>query len=257
MEQSRFANGFWRVVTCLGVTLCSCSTPSRKPAENLSVRKVDFSAASQKDLAERARQIGDQMYPKVCALLSDGKYQSPSGFGIEVKPQLPNGNLGQTRLRTILLNGDCLDEFQNEPGLLEGVLVHEMGHVAQHYYRPIIGRWLVSTHHPPVYWVEGIADYICFKLLQTNTWACLECGSAQPHYRDGYSCAGAFLLFLESKYNPTIVPQLNTALRQGHYSEDFFVNRTGKDLPTLWADFQKTAAFSPGAARMLKVRQQL
>src|SRR5262249_28508097 len=162
---------------------------------------LEFDTASQKALAERAKQIGNQMYPRVCALLSDGKCQSPPSFDIQVKPRLPNGNMGQTRLRTILLNAEYIEQFQNEPELLEGVLVHEMGRVAQHYYRPIIGHWLVSTHRPPVYWVEGIADYVCFKLLQTNTWACLECGSARPHYRDGYSCAGAFLVFLESNFD--------------------------------------------------------
>ena len=257
MENTRFAPGRL-LIACLRVTLlCSCYTPYNKPAANLYVGKVEINAVSQKELAERARQIGNEMYPRVCGLLSDGKRKSPSGFDIVIKPQLPNGNLGQTRLRTILLNGSYIDEFRNEPGLLEAVLVHEMGHVAQHYYRPIIGRWLVFTHNPPVYWVEGMADYICFKVLQTNVWACAECGSAYPHYRDGYSCAGAFLVFLESTFNPTLVPQLHAALRQGQYSENFFVKTTGKDLPTLWGAFQKTSGFTPSAARMVKVRQEL
>jgi Peptidase of plants and bacteria len=258
MANAHFTPGNPFLAVCLGLTLlCSCSTSPNKHALNSCVRSVGVNAASQKELAERAKQVGNQMYPRVCGLLSEGKCQSPSGFNIEIKPQLPNGNLGQTRLRTVLLNANYIEEFQNEPGLLDEVLIHEMGHVAQHYYQPIIGRWLVFTHNPPGFWVEGIADYICFKLLQTNAWACAECGSTYPHYRDGYSCAGAFLLFLESTFNPMIVPQLNTALRQGRYSENFFVKMTGKDLPSLWTQFQKTSAFTPSAARMMKVRQEL
>jgi hypothetical protein len=257
-KKTGFAFSERLVAACLGGTLlCSCSTPSSKPTQLSPVRRVEVTAASQEELAKRARQIANQMYPGVCSLLSDGKCTFPSDFDIVLKPQLPNGIMGQTTLKKIQLNCAYLDEFCNEPGLLEQVLVHEMGHVAQHYYKPIVGSWLVSTHHPAVYWVEGLADYLCCKLLRTNSWACLECGSTYPHYRDGYSCTGAFLLFIESNFSPGIVAKLNTALRRGNYSEDFFLKMTGKELPALWEEFQKTSAFTPSAARMLEVRQEL
>src|SRR5215471_11046594 len=105
MEPRRVGHSYRVVTVCLGVmTLCCRSTSSSKPAQDLFVHSLEFDTASQKALAERAKQIGNRMYPRVCALLSDGKCQSPPSFDIQVKPRLPNGNMGQTRLRTILLN---------------------------------------------------------------------------------------------------------------------------------------------------------
>jgi hypothetical protein len=164
---------------------------------------------------------------------------------------------GEARFSQVCLNTQYLEQFRENPAVLDQALVHEMAHVAQHYYRPIIGRWLVVDPQPPFCWQEGIADYVCFKLGKTNGWRCAECDSVYPDYRNGYSCAGAFLLYLEGVYNTNIVRRLNTALRQGRYSDAFFWQATGKDLPALWAEFQNTPAFSPSAARMLELQQTL
>jgi hypothetical protein len=236
----------------------ACSTPSAKRAGPPYVRKVEFSGAPQiRALAERARQTGDQMYPGVCALLADGNWDFPSHFDICFKKRLPRMRSGEARMTQICLNNQYLQQFKENPATLDEMVVHEMAHVAQHYYRPIIGRWVVLTPRPPFCWQEGIADYVCFKLGQTNGWRCAECDSVYPHYRNGYSCAGAFLLYLEGTYSSNIVRQLNTALRQGRYSDDFFLNTTGKDLAALWSEFQHTPAFTPSAVRMLKLQQAL
>jgi hypothetical protein len=132
-----------------------------------------------------------------------------------------------------------------------------MAHVAQHYYRKILGRWLIADPRPPTYWAEGIADYVCVKLGITNGMPCAECNSVFPAYTDGYSCAGAFLLYLERTYNPRIVAQLNNALRRSRYSDEFFFQTTGKDLPMLWMEFRQTEAFTPAAARMLRLQEAL
>jgi hypothetical protein len=158
----------------------------------------------------------------------------------------------------IRLGVSDLDEHsERDLAYFDHVLIHEMAHVAQHYSRPFIGRWLVFTSHPPSCWREGIADYVYFKLCQTNPQPCAECGLRFPHYVNGYSCAGAFLLYLHKTYNPRIVGQLNTLLRRGGYSDDFFLKATGKTLPDLWGEFQETSAFTPNATRMLELQQSL
>lgn len=238
--------------------LSACSTPSAKPAGPSYVRKVEFGGPSQtKALAERARKTGDQMYPSVCALLADGNWDFPSQFDICFKKELPQMRTGEARMTQICLNSHYLNQFQENPATLDEMVVHEMAHVAQHYYHPIICRLVVFDPHPPSCWQEGIADYVCFKLGQTNGWHCAECDSQYPHYRNGYSCAGAFLLYLEGTYNSNVVRQLNTVLRRGRYSDDFFVSTTGKDLAALWSEFQRTPAFTSSAARMLELQQAL
>jgi hypothetical protein len=132
-----------------------------------------------------------------------------------------------------------------------------MVHVAQHYYRSIIGPWLVWNPRAPSFWQEGIADYVCSKLDTNNNWGCAECTFVSAHYRDGYSCAASFLDYLEKTYQQGIVPRLNAALRQGKYTEEFFARSTGKGLSALWAEFQKTPAFTSGAARMLELQASL
>ena len=208
-------------------------------------------------MAQRARTIAELHYPAVCALLDDGHADFPKHFDICFKSQLSHGNIAETRLDQIRLNTQYLDAFENEPGTLEQVLVHEMTHVAQHYYRRIIGRWLVENPRPTRCWVEGLADYSCFRLGVTNGLHCVECNSVFAHYRDGYSCAAAFLLYLERTYAHAIVPELNTALRRGDYSDHFFFQMTGKDLATLWTEFRQTEPFTGGAARMLDLQQSL
>ena len=248
----------WFASGIVAMVLTGCSTVSRNQAREGYVRKVDCSEAPQaKVLAERARQLGNQMYPGVCALLEDGNSRLPRHFEICIKKSLPNGNSGVTRMFQVCLNAQYLEQWQNDPGTFNNVVIHEMAHVAQHYERPILGRWIVVHHNPPRWLVEGIADYVSFKLGETNGWRCAECTSVFPEYRDGYTCAGALLLYLEKTYNDRLVSQLNRMLRHGGYSEEFFVKMTGKDLPTLWAELRQTAAFTPGAARMLELRQSL
>lgn len=239
--------------------LCSCATaPSKNAAaDHASVRKVDFRAApAMKIFAERARQLGDEMYPKVCALLADGDSKFPRQFAISFQPQLPHGNTADSPIRQIRLNASYSNWFKNDPAAFDQVVVHEMAHVAQNYYRPILGSWLSYHHDPPFYWQEGIADYVCFKLGETNG-RCPRCEFLYPHYRNGYACAGALLLYLDHTYNSNLVRQLNTLLRHGGYSDAFFAKATGKALPDLWAEFQQTAAFTSSAARMLELQQAL
>lgn len=240
------------------ILLSSCATSSNHSARLDPVRKVDFKLApNNPELAARARQIGNRLYPQVCALLDDGGSEFPPQFNIYLKKRLHRGVLGETRLNHIYLNNAQIERLEKQPGYLDDVLVHEMAHVAQHYSHPIIGRWLVFTSDPPRFWVEGIADYVCFKICITNEWHCPKCNSIYPHYKNGYTCAGAFLLFLEQKYNPRIVPQLNRVLRTGDYAEQFFLERTGKDLRSLWDEFRGTPAFTSNAVAMLKLQEEL
>jgi hypothetical protein len=237
--------------------LSPCSSPSVHQNKGSPVRKIIVgSDPSLRAVAERARKIADLHYPATCALLDDGHSDFPKHFDI-CFTQTANGNMAETRLDQIRLNAQYLDEFENEPGTLDQVVIHEMTHVAQHYYRPIIGRWLINNPRPARFWVEGMADYVCFRLGATNHLHCGECNAVFPHYRDGYSCAAAFLLYLERTYNRAIVLQLNAALRKGGHSDDLFFQVTGKDVETLWTEFRQTPAFTRGAARMLELQQSL
>jgi len=252
-------NSHRHVVLCLPVSvalhLCGCAssrssvstavTPTAPPP---SVRRVDFSEAPEiKGLAERVRQIGNEMYPKVLAVLADDRSMLPQQFDIVFKQNTWRGNPGVTFGTTIRLNADWL---ARNPAGLEMVLVHEMAHVAQHY------KWY-DWLQTPSYWMEGIADYVRYKLGYTHGWRCPQCSVEFPHYTSGYACAGAFLLFVDATCGSNVVRQLNAELRRGSYSEKFFAKATGKSQDELWAEFQKTPAFTPVAAELNKLYSAL
>jgi hypothetical protein len=237
--------------------LSGCSTPSAKPAAAGPVRRVDCSAAPDlKALGQRARETANRFYPAVCALLADGECDLPQSFDISFKKKLPHRHSGEARLTEICLNLQYREQFK-DPANLDFLVVHEMTHVAQRYYRPIIPGLVVYNANPPFAWQEGIADYVAFKLGFTNGWECAECSCLFPDYRHGYGCSGAFLLYVEQVYDSNLVRHLNTALRRAQYTDEFFYQATGKKLQTLWAEFQQTRAFTPGAARMLELHQTL
>ena len=163
-----------------------------------SVRKLDFSRAPDaKDLEERARQIGNEMYPKVVELLADGKTKLPRQFDIVFRKNLsrpgelefPAGYVRGSRGTTIYLDAELIAA---DPRMLDRLLVHEMTHVAQRY-----------SVRVPGYWREGIAEYVCYKLGMDGT-NCPICDWGSWHYRSGYSCAAAFLVFLEKSYGSKI-----------------------------------------------------
>lgn len=248
--------------------LCSCATRNamqsiaptgKSPAEPAgSVRKVDFGKASDlKELADHARVFADEMYPKVCALLADEGANPPRQFDIVLQP-LKSRNTGEAHLeaRRIHINSDYLTNHPARLEKFEKVLVHEMAHLAQQYQyrRPFF--WS-SRLRPQAGWEEGIADYVLYQLLGTNGWDCPQCDTRYPHYTSGYTCTGAFLLYVEATCGSNIVQQLNRRLRRGSYSDAFFIGTTGRSLDDWWAEFQRTPAFKPGAMEMFNLQQAL
>jgi hypothetical protein len=235
--------------------LCGCVNPrpvhfpDRRPNEP--VRAVIFQGIPEnRDFAERARKIGNEAYPKILQLLGEKASEAPAHFDIvfqnhaSVKTLMDDDSGGFTRNGTVYLGVDWLT---NSPEELDGYLVHEMGHVAQNYdFRKV-----------PAHWTEGLADYARFKLGYSNDWVCAKCSARFPHYTSGYGCAAAFLMFVEANHDNRIAIRLNDSLRHDAYSDELFKNATGKDLGQLWAEFQRTAAFTPAAAELLKVEESV
>jgi hypothetical protein len=261
-----------RLAILLGVL-----TASRLLAGGLaveSVRNVEVRDAPEAQaLAERARRIGNAVYPQILELLGDGKLDMPRQLDIVFREHLPRGPAGEwsglAYRGTVFLNAAWLCDHPED---LDPLLVHEMAHVAQNY--PNLPYWHVwQQYHylgfiaaqlfrafpldTPPCWEEGIADYVCAKLGHTNLWKCPQCNESYPHYTTGYSCTAAFLLYLDAACASNITCQLNAALRRGTYSDQFFVQATGKTLDALWEDFQKTPAYTPAAADVNELHQAL
>ena len=57
----------------------------------------------------------------------------------------------------------------------------------------------------------------------------------------GGKTTAMFLIWLEGKYGPELVPKLNAALRRSTYSDALFQELTGKEVAPLWSDFAAAA----------------
>ena len=196
-----------------------------------SVRNVDFSETPElAELAFRARQIGNENYPRVLTLLPDATSKLHRRFDIVFKKQIA-GNAAQTIGTRIYLNGSW---YGSNALSLELDLTHEMAHVAQQH-----------TGESTWYWTEGLAAYVCYKLGCTNGPTGPQVEPATPHYTAGYWCTGAFLVFLDQVYGQQVVQRLNVELRKNSYSDRMFTEATGRSLDDLWKEFQSTPAYKP------------
>src|SRR6266404_3540940 len=94
--------------------LCGCVSGRfvsnrQNAAATASVRKVDCSEASEmRELAARARQLGDRLYPKILTLLAEDASKLPRQFDIVFKKQIKGDNRGEARGTRIWLNAGYL-----------------------------------------------------------------------------------------------------------------------------------------------------
>ena len=239
--------------------LCSCSTGKFNSASAgcLPIRKLDFTQAPHlKELTNHARDFGNEIFPKICRLLLD-ETNCPPQFDLAVKP-LKSLNTGETHLneRAIFLNSNYLTNRSDLLEHFDKVLVHEMAHLATQGRVSRSGRWSCDAMATGS-WSESITDFTRFKLLGANGWSCAECNARYPHYTSGYTCGGAFLLYLDTNYGTELIRQLIRKLRQRSDTRDFFVTATGKTLDELWLEFQTTASFKPIAREAYELQQSL
>jgi hypothetical protein len=169
------------------------------------------------DFANKAARLVEDVYPKIQNKLDPSYSVSSLILILKREQNYPAMTLGFT----IFLSSQW---FIQHPDDL-GAIVHEVTHVAQ-LYGPGQPSWLV----------EGIADYMRFWLGYSNSWSYPHCDANTPHYMNGYSCAGAFLQFVERVYDKDIVHYVHLALRGNKYNDLLFRERTGKIIQVLWQE---------------------
>jgi hypothetical protein len=236
--------------------------PSHVAAKSIvptpAVRRVVCDGAPQlQGYANRARSLGNELYPKILALLgAEAGANAPLQFDVVVGP-LKSRNIGEARIpktrgdSILYLNSHYFDNSVNahwmaaDPAHFDMALAHEIAHIAQ------------QSPKAPSYWVEGLCDYARYKLGYTNGWSAPQCSAAYPHYTSGYWCTGAFLLFLDSRYGSNTVRTLSRALRSDSYSDSLFLTGTGHTLEDLWSQFQKTSAYGPRAVASKELQDAL
>ncbi|MFN7138356.1 MAG: basic secretory protein-like protein [Limisphaerales bacterium] len=228
--------------------------------KNNAVRKVYLSKEDPelKTLAQRAVTHANELYPRITAILNDGSDDFPDRFDLKVRKEfgpfsrashLGGRRAAYVRAKTVYVDATWSSKYLNSLSnggevplsVFDQLITHELVHIAQQY-----SRKMIQEHR---HWVEGMADYVCYK-LESGEWRCPECSGDYPHYTYGYTCAGAFLLYLDQSYGSRVVVDLHSELRKGSFTDVFFFTATGKSLETLWQEFQGTDYVKPIAKKL-------
>ncbi|UIR56025.1 basic secretory family protein [Sphingobacterium sp. SRCM116780] len=115
--------------------------------------------------------------------------------------------------------------FAKNPGDID-VVTHEVMHIVQGYPNGS-GPWWIT---------EGIADYVRFVDGIDNAganWKLPE-WSAKQKYTDSYRITARFFFWIEKKFKKGFVKNLDLAMRDKTYTEEFWKKQTGKTLDQLW-----------------------
>ncbi len=172
-------------------------------------------------------------YPKIVALLPSEGFTAPTHFKITIKPM---DGVAYTLGTAVFVSDKWIRSQINREAV--GSLVHECVHVVQQYGHHGYGS------EAPGWIVEGMADYYrWFKYEPQSHGADLgwlrATRQSSPRYNGSYRVSANFLNWVSEKYDPTIVTELNAAMRDGNYTEDLWKQHTGKTAPDLGAEWQK------------------
>ncbi|GAA0154358.1 hypothetical protein LIER_37864 [Lithospermum erythrorhizon] len=91
-----------------------------------------------------------------------------------------------------------------------------------------------AATNPPAWLFEGIADYVPLTSgFQIYEWA--QPGAGKK-WDESTEVTAAFLTYCDS-LKPGFIPTLNKMMKT-NYSDDYFVQLTGKSIQQLWTDYK-------------------
>jgi hypothetical protein len=111
------------------------------------------------------------------------------------------------------------------------ILAHELTHVIQSFYG-------YNTPEYPGWLIEALADYGAYVAGYSNDLEsdCYHFSTDMQNQTQVYSCTYKFLKFIGSKYDSEIPFKLHRALQSGIYSENLWMQYTGKTFNQLTSE---------------------
>lgn len=202
-----------------------------------------------KEFVEPIRDLCDAWYPKISAALFGPDFPLPfQEVKIVFDPKIVTQNEVEIPAyadkNVIHVNSPYVVRVHKDlPNDYKGMMAHELTHIVQHYGDGTGPGWLV----------EGIADYVRHKYYEKDIEARLHLDAngqltglelernkgefEKNGYLAGYTVTGAFLYWLETSKDKTIVTVLNRALHDHKYAPALFEEHCGAPLDTLWQSF--------------------
>jgi len=134
----------------------------------------------------------------------------------------------------IIINAYLLHNPSSFPRYYD-IFLHELAHLVQQY---------TTRNLADVKWLgEGLADYVRYTYGGSNVdanWP-LPDYSQKDVFNDSYKITARFLIWLEYKYNSSVIDQLDKGLRDVTYNQNStWKELTGKSIEQLWADYAES-----------------
>lgn len=216
----------WLAVLAVGAASCALAQEPPQPAPAVAVRVPRFEADTSQvpDLqpwGRAAEAICQAWYPRVVAILRTDDSERPLPPTVRIVFEKEMKGVAYAGRGEIHIAAEWVRAHPHDFGMV----AHELTHLVQRYPRNQAG-WLV----------EGIADYVRLRHFEPALPR-PRINFARARYTDSYKTTASFLIWLEEKYGPDLVPRLSNSLRAGAYTDAKFKEFTGKELPELWNDF--------------------
>ncbi len=200
--------------------------------------EIDFNYTAAPDLADWIKTTLSpalvECYPKIVDYFPSDGYEAPQKFTIAFKNGRGVADTSGTRVNAYL--GWIRSQLKGEA---VGSLVHEAVHVVQQYDN---ARWHKQhAQRNPGFFVEGVADYYRFFKYEPQTKGAEihRRGLDRANYDGSYRTTANFLNWVSDKYDKDLVPKLNTALREGKYTDEFWAKNTGKTVEQLNTEWKE------------------
>ncbi len=205
--------------------------------------KFSILYADAPDLQEWTRKVlapaVAKWYPMIVRMLPSPEFEAPRKFTIEFTNKYHG--VAATGGTHIMCDPSWYRKNIIPKGQGPGSVVHELVHVVQQYGR---ARRANPGFRPPGWLVEGIPDYIRWYLYEPEAHGAdiTERNFSRAKYDGMYRISANFLNWATAKYDPDLVPKLNTALRDGSYQDVLWEKLTQRTLQQLNDDWRQSLA---------------
>ena len=171
-----------------------------------------------------------QIYPR---LVNRFNPKAPRSIQVFIDGQNKYPFWGLAVDSTMIINAYRLRDPSSYPRYYD-IFLHELAHLVQQY---------TTRNLADVKWLgEGLADYVRYTYGGSNVaadWPLPDYSNRQV-FNDGYKITARFLIWLEYKYNSSIIDQLDQDLRDVTYKQNkTWKELTGKSIEQLWTDYAK------------------
>lgn len=176
-----------------------------------------------KHLEEMILECFNQKYQAICDMFNYGEVRKTS---IVPAPDYDGVAATYTEEAKVIMS----TKYYAAHPLDADSLVHEWIHVAQNY-----------DHYEPVWLTEGLADYgrEVFGVYNKEAGWALPKYNEKQHYTNAYRVTAAFILWLEKNVREDIAARLNDSMKKNTYTDNTWVELTGKTVDQLWDDYAK------------------